>query len=110
MFAVLPVIAPGFIVQFPAGSPLIWILPDEILHEGCVRMLTNGVGGVTGCEFITTVAEAADVHPDAFTTLKLYEPVAKPEIVTEIPDPETAPGLIVQLPEGKPLSTTLPVA
>ena len=26
------------------------------------------------------------------------------------PEPETLPGLIVQLPDGKPLSATLPVA
>ena len=36
-------------------------------------------------------------------------PVGKPEIVVVAPVPETAPGLIVHVPAGKPLSTTLPV-
>ena len=36
-------------------------------------------------------------------------PGDKPEIVVVAPVPETAPGLIVHVPVGKPLSTTLPV-
>ena len=31
-------------------------------------------------------------------------------MVLLMPDPATAPGLIVQLPAGKPVSSTLPVA
>ena len=31
-------------------------------------------------------------------------------MVVVAPEPAMAPGLIVQLPEGKPLNTTLPVA
>ena len=37
-------------------------------------------------------------------------PGDKPGIVVDAPVPETAPGLIVHVPAGKPLSTTLPVA
>ena len=37
-------------------------------------------------------------------------PVAKPEIVAGDPVPVIPPGLIVQLPEGNPFSTTPPVA
>jgi len=35
---------------------------------------------------------------------------ASPTIVVLAPVPVTAPGLIVQLPAGKPLNITLPVA
>jgi hypothetical protein len=59
---------------------------------------------------MTTSADASDVHPSSFVTVKLYVPSASPEIVVLAVDPVTAPGLIVQLPAGKPLSATLPVA
>ena len=37
-------------------------------------------------------------------------PGNKPEIVVVTPDPVIPPGLIVQLPEGKPINVMLPVA
>ena len=37
-------------------------------------------------------------------------PVAIPDIVVLVAEPELDPGLIVQLPAGKPLNNTLPVA
>ena len=37
-------------------------------------------------------------------------PAAKPDIVVLAPVPAITPGLIIQFPAGKPLSTTLPVA
>ena len=37
-------------------------------------------------------------------------PVANPVMVVLLPLPVIPPGLIVQLPAGRPLSTTLPVA
>ena len=37
-------------------------------------------------------------------------PVAKPDIVVVAVEPAMAPGFIVQLPAGKPVNTTLPVA
>jgi hypothetical protein len=37
-------------------------------------------------------------------------PAAKPEIVVLAVEPDMTPGLIVQLPVGKPLNTTRPVA
>jgi hypothetical protein len=43
-------------------------------------------------------------------TAKLYVPVASPEIVVLAVDPAMPPGFRVQLPEGNPLNTTLPVA
>ena len=51
-----------------------------------------------------------ETHPGALVTVKVYEPVAKPEIVAVVPDPVIPPGLIVQPLEGNPPNTTLPVA
>jgi hypothetical protein len=59
---------------------------------------------------ITTLAEAGEIHPDVFVTVKVWVPVARPEIVVLAVLPAIAPGLIVQFPAGKPLNTTLPVA
>lgn len=67
-----------------------------------------GTEGVTGCVLITTLADAKEVHP--WVTVKLYVPADKPDIVVLRPVPAIDPGLIVQLPDGKPLNTTLPVA
>jgi hypothetical protein len=50
------------------------------------------------------------MHPAALVTVKEYVPAAKPNMVLLAPDPDIAPGLIVQLPAGKPVSITLPVA
>src|SRR5262245_10317061 len=55
------------------------------------------------------LAEGGEAHPAAFVTVKLYVPVARPLIVVVPVLPEIAPGLIVQLPEGTPFSTTEPV-
>ena len=65
---------------------------------------------MAGCALITTFAEGDEVHPAAFVTVKLYVPAANVEIVVVAPVPAIAPGLIVQLPAGKPLRITLPVA
>ena len=59
---------------------------------------------------ITTLVVATEVQPLALATVKLYVPGFKPLMVVVAPEPATLPGLIVQLPEGKALSTTLPVA
>ena len=53
---------------------------------------------------------ATDVQPLALVTVKLYVPGFNPLMVVVEPEPETLPGLIVQVPDGKPLSATLPVA
>jgi len=50
-----------------------------------------------------------EVHPLELVTVKLYVPGASPAIVVLEVDPVTDPGLIVQVPAGKLLSTTLPV-
>ena len=59
---------------------------------------------------MTTLADAGEVHPAALVTVKLYVEAVSPTIVVLAPVPVTAPGLIVQLPAGKLLNTTLPVA
>lgn len=59
---------------------------------------------------MTTLADADEVHPAAFVAVKLYEPVTNIDKVVLALVPVTAPGLIVQLPIGKPLNTTLAVA
>lgn len=59
---------------------------------------------------IITFVDAGEIHPAEFVTVNEYVPAAKPEIVLFAPVPEINPGLIVQLPVGKPPKTTLPVA
>lgn len=61
------------------------------------------------------MADAADIHPDALVTVKVYVPAASDEIVVLVPVPVVVvpPGdrVSVHVPEaGKPERTTLPVA
>ena len=46
--APVPAIAPGLIVQFPAGSPFNTTLPVATAQVGCVMVPTVGAAGVTG--------------------------------------------------------------
>ena len=69
-----------------------------------------GAVGVTGCALITTLADAGEVHPTEFATVKLYVAADSPEIVVLAVFPFTEPGFIVQFPAGNPLNATLPVA
>src|ERR1700688_4123447 len=78
--APVPLIAPGFIVQLPAGSPLKSTLPVATTQVGWVIAPTTGAVGVTGCALMTTLADAAEVHPAALVTVKLYVPVASPVV------------------------------
>jgi hypothetical protein len=43
--------------------------------------------GVAGCELITALEDAIDVHPAALVTVKLYVPSERPEIVLPAPVP-----------------------
>jgi hypothetical protein len=107
----VPVIDPGLMVQFPAGKPFNITLPVRSAQSGCVIEPTNGAVGVAGCTLITTLADKDEVHPAELVTVKLYVPEASPGIVVFVPDPVIPPGLIVHVPtDGKPFSTTLPVA
>ena len=59
---------------------------------------------------MTTFAVAAEVHPAVLVAVKLYTPATKFAKVVLVLVPIKLPGLIVQLPNGKPLRTTIPVA
>jgi hypothetical protein len=105
----VPAIAPGFIIQLPAGKPFNITLPVASAHVGWVRVPTTGAVGVAGAALMTTLTDAADIQPDIFDTVKLFVPATRPDIVVDVPVPVTAPGLMVQVPAGKPLNITLPV-
>jgi hypothetical protein len=108
--APVPGIAPGLIVQLPAGKPLNITLPVANAHVGSLIVPSNGLAGIPVGVLITTEDEASEVQPDAIVTVKLYVPGTRFEIIVDVPDPEIAPGLIVQTPTaGRPLITTLPV-
>ena len=65
-------------VQDPeAGSPLSTTLPVARAHVGWVIVPTVGAVGVAGCALITTLADAKEVHPAAFFTVKVYVPAAR---------------------------------
>ena len=65
-------------VQSPvAGSPLRATLPVASAHVGWVIVPTVGAVGVAGCALITTLADAKEVHPAAFFTVKVYVPAAR---------------------------------
>lgn len=102
--------APGLITQFPAGSPFNTIPPVATVQVGWVIVPAVGAEGVTGCALIITLVDGNEVQPTAFVTVNTYVPAAIPEIVLLAPVPVTAPGLIVQVPAGKPDKNTLPVA
>jgi len=60
-----PAIAPGLMLQFPAGKPLNSTLPEASVQVGCIIEPTNGADGVTGCTLMTISADANEVHPSA---------------------------------------------
>jgi len=71
------VVPPGFlvIVHVPAaGSPDNSTLPRAFVQVGWVTVLTTGAAGVSGCALITMFADAGEVQPEAFVTMKLYVP------------------------------------
>ena len=69
VLAVFPTMAPGLMVQFPAGKPFNTILPVATLHVGCVIAPPLGADGVAGCAFMTALAETAEVHPAELVTV-----------------------------------------
>ena len=73
-------------------------------------MPITGAVGTAGGVLITTGAVATEVHPFELVTVNEYDSSVSPVTVNGVPDPEMFPGLIVQLPVGRPLRTTLPVA
>ena len=69
--APVPDIAPGLIIQLPAGNPLNSTLPVATRQVGWVMVPTIGAAGVAGCTLITTAVDAGEVHPEALVTVKL---------------------------------------
>jgi hypothetical protein len=65
----VPVIAPGLMVQLPAGNPLTSTLPEDTVHVGCVRVMATGAVGAPGAAVITISPEAVEVHPPALVTV-----------------------------------------
>ena len=78
--------------------------------------LTVGADGVIGCALITAFSEAAEVHPSALVTVKVYVLLAaRPLNSAVVPVPgmvvEPTVSVTVHEPEaGNPLNATLPVA
>lgn len=66
---VFPAIAPGYIVQFPAGKPVNNTLPVDVPHVGCVIVLTVGAAGVPGSLLITAITDGGDVQPTELVTV-----------------------------------------
>jgi hypothetical protein len=58
-------------VQVPAGKPFSTTLPVAVEQFGGVIAPAVGAAGVTGCALITTLDDAAEVHPDALVTVKV---------------------------------------
>jgi hypothetical protein len=66
------VVPPGVLVkvQFPvAGKPLNTTLPVATEQVGWVIAPTVGAVGVAGWVVITTLPEAAEIHPEALVTV-----------------------------------------
>ena len=69
VLVVFPVMPPGLMVQLPDGSPLKTTLPVANAQVGCVMVPTVGALGVAGCAFITTFADALEIHPTELVTV-----------------------------------------
>jgi hypothetical protein len=100
-------------VQLPDGKPVKATLPVAVAQVGCVIVPMIGASGVAGWVFIVALVEATEVQPTELVTVNVYVPAARLVNVVEAVDPVfVAPpvAVIVQLPEGRPLRATLPVA
>ena len=64
-----PAIAPGLIVQFPAGRFVRITLPVADEQFGCVIVLNVGAEGVSGCVLIKISAVGNEIHPELFVTV-----------------------------------------
>ena len=86
---------------------------STVSFEQIVVGFVINMSGVPGRGLITTSDEAAEVQPTEFVTVNEYVPGSSPVIVREVPVPEvsTSSGYLVrvQVPDGNPLRTTLPV-
>ena len=66
----VPAIEPGLRVHVPvAGRPFNTTVPVGAAHDaGWVTIPIIGAAGATGAAFITTVADASDIHPASLVT------------------------------------------
>ena len=106
---VLPAIAPGLIVQFPAGKLLRTTLPVATPQVGWVIVPTAGAVGVSGCAL--TVIEAGEEIQElseAFLTSMLCEPATTPEKVTEAC--HVPPSMLYSKKPSGLVTTIVPVA
>jgi len=107
------VVPPGFRVNVHVpvdGNELKITLPVATEQVGCDMVPITGAEGVAGCALISTFADKAEVQPAALVTVKECVPDDRPVTIVEEVDPDIEPGLIIQFPAGRLLSTTLPVA
>ena len=66
------IVPPGVLVNVhvpDAGKLVKSTLPATTTHVGCVIVPIIGAVGVTGCTLITTLFEAAEVHPEELVTV-----------------------------------------
>jgi len=66
------VVPPGVLVnvQVPDdGKPFKFTEPVDDTHVGCMIVPTAGAVGVAGCAFMTTLADADEVHPNELVTV-----------------------------------------
>ena len=84
------------------------MLPVATVQLGCISVIIGAVGE-PATALINTFVVGDDVHPKSFVTVKLKEVAGSEFKVVDELLPEIAPGLITQLPAGKPLKTTDPV-
>jgi hypothetical protein len=98
-----------------AGIPFKITLPVATVQVGWVMVPITGAVGVIGLALMTTVADAAEVHPEAFVTVKVYMPdgILVTVVLAPVPEVVVPPGVLVNVHvpvAGNPLKTTLPVA
>ena len=70
---VFPAIAPGLIIQFPAGKLFNTTDPIDTAQVGCVMVPTVGGAGVGGCVF-TVMFVTAEMHPLVFCAVSVCAP------------------------------------
>lgn len=96
------------------GNPFKIMLPVDTVQVGWMIVPITGAMGTEAGRVITTFADASEIHPREFVTVKVYVPFGMPDIVVLMPVPVVVipPGerVIVQVPvEGNPFNITLPV-
>jgi hypothetical protein len=78
---------------FAALYPVIWKLPVATVHVGCVTTPIVGALGVLGCALTKIVADAAEIHPAVFLTVKVY--VLAFAVTNPVAEILTTPGVKV---------------